>query len=281
MTGRALLPLLALLVGCSATPAREPNGPIGNAAPASASAQASSGEPAKPALPQGMVLVPPGPFLRGSVEGVGLRDEHPQRKIDLDAFFIDQTEVTQAAYAKCVEAKACVTPRCKKDRPTDWDPEARAAYPVVCIDWEEARAYCSFVGKRLPTEAEWEKAARGTEGALYPWGNAEPTCDLANYSDCDRGGPAPVGSYPKNKSPYGALDMAGNVWEWVADYHLASYYNASPDKNPEGPFEGDDRVVRGGSFKYDAELLLSAERTYDEPTVHYEHIGVRCARDAR
>jgi formylglycine-generating enzyme required for sulfatase activity len=225
-----------------------------------------------------MVLVPEGPFLRGSLPGVGLEDEHPQRSIILAAFLIDVTEVTQANYARCVDAGRCVAPKCKADRATDWDPSGRATHPVVCIAWSEAKAFCEFVGKRLPTEAEWEKAARGPDGRLYPWGNDAPTCEHANYFECDRKGTEPVGSHPTGRSPYGALDMAGNVWEWTADFHLANYYVASSAKDPEGPSDGDRKVVRGGAFKYGASELLSAGRTYDAPTVHFEHVGVRCAK---
>ncbi|NUP12683.1 MAG: SUMF1/EgtB/PvdO family nonheme iron enzyme [Polyangiaceae bacterium] len=225
-----------------------------------------------------MVEVSAGPFLRGSVPGVGLEDEHPQRTIELSAFYIDRTEVTQADYARCVDAGKCKAPVCKKDRANDWDPAARATHPVVCIEWEEARGYCAFAGKRLPTEAEWEKAARGTDGRFYPWGNDAPTCERANYYECGKKGTVPVGSYPSGASPFGAHDMAGNVWEWTADFHMAEYYVASPAKDPEGPSAGESKIVRGGAFKYGASELLSAGRTFDDPTVHFEHVGVRCAK---
>jgi formylglycine-generating enzyme required for sulfatase activity len=285
MVARIHFALVSLgLAACSGTPdSASPDAEAsagGTVVAADAPTSSADTAARSPAPPAGMVLVPAGTFLRGSPEDVGLDDEHPQRAIELDAFHIDATEVTQAAYGKCVDAGTCAAPTCKKGRDAGWDPVARSRYPVVCVDWSEARAFCAFVGKRLPTEAEWEKAARGAEGAIYPWGNAEPTCELANYADCDKGGPEPVGSYPKNRSPYGALDMAGNVWEWVADWHLSAYYNASPAKNPEGPVEGKHKVVRGGSFKFSIDLLTSAERTYDDPTVRYEHIGIRCAKDA-
>ena len=250
-----------------------------SAAPAATGAGNAQSAPEAP--PTDMVLVAAGSFLRGSPPGVGLEDEHPQRTIELGAFYIDRTEVRQSDFARCVTAGACPAPHCKDDRPTDWDPTKRAEHPVVCIDWASAQAYCQWAHKRLPTEAEWEKAARGSDGRLYPWGNEAPTCERANYQECGRKDTLPAGSLPKGASPFGALDMAGNVWEWVADWHLSSYYVASPAKNPEGPFSGEARVVRGGAFKYGATELSSAGRTYDEPTIHYEHVGVRCAKSAR
>jgi formylglycine-generating enzyme required for sulfatase activity len=218
-----------------------------------------------------MVQVPGGAFLRGSPAAVGLVDEHPPRTIDLDPFWIDVTEVTQADYARCVAARGCPPVRCSRWLAAD------PTLPVSCVDWEQANAYCAWAHKRLPTEAEWEKAARGTDGRLYPWGNAVPTCELARYYGCGTAKPDPVGSHPKGVSPYGALDMAGNVWEWVADWYDDAYYSKAPDKNPPGPDQGEQKIVRGGAFKYGPRELLSASRTFDNPGVHYEHVGVRCA----
>ena len=227
-----------------------------------------------------MVLVPAGRFLRGSLPDAGIADERPQRELELSAFYIDKTEVTQRAFAKCVSAGACAAPRCKEDRRTDWDPSARADHPVVCIAWADARAFCAWAGKRLPTEAEWEKAARGTDGRLYPWGNDPPTCARANYVDCQPRGTKPVGSLAAGATVYGALDMAGNVWEWVSDWHMGDYYRASPQRDPTGPFDGKEKVVRGGAFSYAADQLPSAGRVFDDPAIRYEHVGVRCAKTA-
>lgn len=248
-----------------------------DAAAGSASAAAKASAP----TPPDMALIAGGPFLRGSLPGVGLDDEHPQRSIVLATFFIDRTEVRQRDYAECVTAGACPAPRCNADRAIDWDPAARGAHPVVCIGWEEARAYCTFRGKRLPTEAEWEKAARGADGRPYPWGSAAPTCERANYEDCDHHDTLAVGSLPAGATPEGVFDLAGNVWEWVADWHMADYYDASAARDPEGPFQGEKKVVRGGAFPYGADDLLSAGRTFDLPEQHFEHVGVRCARSAR
>jgi formylglycine-generating enzyme required for sulfatase activity len=224
-----------------------------------------------------MVRVPAGAFLRGSPDGVGLRDEHPQRKIELDAFDIDRTEVSVADYGKCVSAGACEPPACTEDGD---EPEKRGTYPVVCVPWESAKAYCAWAGKRLPTEAEWEKAARGTEGAKFPWGAGEPSCARANHYDCGNER-KPVDSLPEGKSPYGALNMAGNVYEWVADWHHADYYALSPSKNPPGPWSGRKKVVRGGAYSYGGDELTSHGRTYDLPEKAYDQVGFRCAKSAR
>jgi len=172
-----------------------------------------------------MVYVPAGEFIMGSDERDG--NEQPMHTVYLDAFYIDKTAVTNAQYRKCVEAGACDAPR----ETTDYDNADYAQHPVVYVNWFQAKAYCEWVGKRLPTEAEWEKAARGTDGRKYPWGN---TFDGSRLNFCDKNctlswkdpsvddgytGTAPVGSYPVGASPYGALDMAGNVYAWVADWY--------------------------------------------------------------
>ena len=224
-----------------------------------------------------MVRVPAGPFLRGTPAGVGLEDERPRRTIYLSAFDIDRLEVTVEQYAKCVAAGRCAPPRCST---ASQRPETRPKHPVVCMPWKEARNYCLWAAKRLPTEAEWEKAARGTKAQRYPWGNAKPSCQLANYSGCRTpNSTLPVGSHPKGASPYGALDMAGNVWEWVNDWHHADYWSICPSRNPQGPFLGRKKVVRGGAFSYGADELNTHGRTFDLPTKAYNHVGIRCARD--
>ena len=223
-----------------------------------------------------MVRVAAGVFLRGSRPGVGLDDERPQRKTWLSTFDIDRLEVTVADYRRCVKAGKCAAPSCTD---ATQKPESRPRHPVVCIPWEQARRYCAWASKRLPTESEWEKAARSTDGRLYPWGNAKPSCKVANYSGCHKpSSPHAVGSLPKGASKYGALDMAGNVWEWVADWHHEHYYTTSPRKNPPGPWSGVKKVVRGGAFSYGADELKTHGRTFDLPTKAYNHVGIRCAR---
>ncbi len=221
-----------------------------------------------------MVRVPAGAFLRGSPDGVGLRDERPQRSIELDAFDIDRVEVSRGAYDACVAAGACRAPACTEQGD---EPETRPDFPVNCVTWEAAKRFCAWADKRLPTEAEWEKAARGEQGARWPWGEGDPSCERANYFDCGNA-PRAVGSLPAGKSPYGALDMAGNMFEWVADWHHPDYYAISPAENPEGPWSGEKKVVRGGAFSYGADEMTTTSRTFDRPVKAYDQVGFRCAR---
>ncbi len=224
-------------------------------------------------------------------------NEFPQHKVYLDAFWIDQTEVTNAMYAKCVEAGKCAPPASNKSQSRDsyYKNPKYDNYPVIWVSWEDARTYCESVRRRLPTEAEWEKAARGTKGERYPWGNERPIGIRVNY--CDSNCPfsdlkdqavddqyadtAPVDHYPEGRSPFGVLGMAGNVWEWVADQYDPEYYRHSPEKNPTGPtrsLAGEKPVVRGGSWNNEAKMLRSAVRSWDEPTARGDNWGFRCAR---
>ena len=192
-----------------------------------------------------MLYVPAGAFPMGSLDGVGQEDEHPQHAVTLDAFWIDRTEITNALYQTCAEAGAC------RVQGMPWyDPQGRPDHPVE-VTWDNAEAYCRWVGARLPTEAEWEKAARGTDGRTYPWGSREPDCETANYLTedhfCVWEGASPVASYPSGASPYGVLDMAGNVAEWVNDWYDPDYYARSPAQNPPGPGTGVSRVIQGCS----------------------------------
>ena len=222
-----------------------------------------------------MIFIPAGDFLMGSTDTdkEARTDEKPQHKVYLDAFWIDQTEVTNAMFSRFVEMTRYKTtaeragsgwvyfPLSKKWQETPgaywrhpYAPtstlDGRNHYPVVQVSWDDALAYCTWVGGRLPTEAEWEKAARGTDGRIYPWGNSEPDCSLANYWGKDNGcvgDITAVGSYPAGASPYGLLDMAGNVLEWIEDWYSETYYTSLPSSNPVGPSSGQYRVLRGGA----------------------------------
>jgi len=233
-----------------------------------------------------MLLVPEGPFLRGSRPDEGQPDERPQRSITLSAFFIDRTEVTAAQYRKCRDAGACPAPA--TDRYCTLTTPGRDQHPINCVAWSHADAYCRWAGVRLPTEAEWEKAARGTDGEPYPWGPTPATCVVAVRFDktrkhaCGKFGTWPVGSKPFGKSPYGALDMGGNVWEWVADWYDANGYATSSDRDPKGPAEGRFRILRGGGWGNDGEgSLRSARRFKFSPENQTPGIGFRCALSVR
>ena len=238
-----------------------------------------------------MVFVPAGEFEMGSSDQdtSADQDEKPQHTVYLDAFWIDQTEVTNAMYRECVQEGVCYAP--KKylhnddtgSRHFDEEEEINIAYddyPVIYVDYEDATIYCEWAGKRLPTEAEWEKAARGTTGYRYPWGNQTPTSTQANFGN-NIGDTVRVGSYPSGASVYGALDMAGNVYEWVSDWYSAEYYKDSPLKNPLGPSYGDVHVLRGGSFYADAKYCRSTYRskplTIKQEAYASGNWGFRCA----
>ncbi len=229
-----------------------------------------------------MVTVPAGLFRMGcsGSDSSCAGDEKPVHEVFLDAFSIDKTEVTVDAYAACVSAGKCSNPTTGVY--CNWEVSGRGDHPINCVDWSQAVAYCAWAGGRLPTEAEWERAARGTDGRVYPWGNEKATCQRAVMYDggdgCGKDRTFPVGSKPRGASPSGALDMAGNVWEWVSDRYDSNYYKSSPSRNPRGPSSGSFRVKRGGSFDYVASLVRAGYRSYDAPSRRGGYLGFRCAR---
>jgi serine/threonine-protein kinase len=229
-----------------------------------------------------MVLIPAGEFIMGSEQGFS--DERPVHTVYVASFYIDLLEVTNREYRACVDAGVCHPPA-RLDSATRADYFTNPqydAYPVIWISWYDAFAYCAWRGARLPTEAEWEKAARGADGRTYPWGDQEPIPDLLNFIHSGIYDTAPVGSYPLGASPYGVLDMAGNVYEWVQDIYAPDYYHYSPYTNPTGPEEGTYRVTRGGSWYNQAFRNRSANRNnafIPADSVHNDG-GARCALDA-
>jgi formylglycine-generating enzyme required for sulfatase activity/serine/threonine protein kinase len=242
----------------------------------------------RPADGMVMVYVPSGEFEMGSTEGED--DEQPVHIVALDSFWIDQTEVTNVQYRGCVEAGACEMPSDRKSYTRDeyYGNSAYDDYPVVNVSWHQARTYCEWAGARLPTEAEWEYAARGSRGSVYPWGDGFDGTRL-NYCDAncefewadgsvDDGyaDTAPVGNYPSGSSWCGALDMAGNVWEWVADWY--GDYTSERQVNPTGPSSGNVQVLRGGSWDNYQNFARCASRLWSRLDYFYATMGFRCAR---
>jgi formylglycine-generating enzyme required for sulfatase activity len=259
-----------------------------------------------------MVYVPAGEFLMGSTDADqnAEDDEKPRRSVYLDAFYISQHPVINEQFSRFVDAVGYRTDAEKAGSGWVWTGQVwelvqgadwrhprgsgssiadKTDHPVVQVTWDDAEAYCRWTGKRLPTEAEWEKAARGTSGSSYPWGDDAPDGQKLNLCDvdCEVGwrvlnvddgyvDTSPAGHYEAGKSPYGVYDMAGNVWEWVADWYEDDYYGLAPERNPKGPGSGEKRVTRGGSWYNLPEVGRSAFRTGLDPDVRDYSIGFRC-----
>lgn len=213
-------------------------------------------------------------------------DELPLHQVYLDPFFIDKFEVTNAQYALCARDGACAEPYYQHSATqTDYytDPDY-ADFPRVAVSWFEASDYCEWAGGRLPTEAEWVRAARGDDRRVFPWGDEDPDCNKANMLDENTGkvcvgDTAPVGSYPEGASPFGVMDLAGNAWEWTADWYNWKYYSISPEINPQGPEQGGTKVVHGGGFDYGWKHLRIAYTTDHDPKEHKIGFGFRCVMD--
>ena len=243
-----------------------------------------------------MVLVPAGSFLMGSDKKVDKNayvPEFPRRRVYLDGFEIDKYEVTTVQFLRFVLAT---------DRPPllDWRyeggnfQESMAAHPVMHVSWDDADAYCKWAGKRLPTSAEWEKAARGDDGRLYPWGNQPPGPSRANFGRTGLSGPVrdrperlllyppiiSVNKYENAVSPYGVYQMSGNVAEWTADWYDANYYKTAPDRNPKGPERGTQKAFRGGGWIDSGPSIRPAQRNGADPNTKMNWLGFRCARSA-
>jgi formylglycine-generating enzyme required for sulfatase activity len=228
-----------------------------------------------------MVYVQEGKFKMGKDDPIA-PDQGPMHTVSLDSFWIDKTEVTNQKYEKCVDAGACEPPAKSGSYSRDsyyGDPQY-ADSPVIYVDWFRAEAYCKWAGRRLPTEAEWEKAARGSDGRTFPWGE-EIDCNKTNYSPEEGpciGDTSESGSYPDGASLYGALDMGGNVWEWTADWYGSEYFSNSPSSNPTGSSSGEKRVLKGGSWDDTSKYISSAYRSSWDPSDDWIYsIGFRCA----
>jgi len=245
-----------------------------------------------------LVLVPAGEFLMGSDPNTDpdfWGAEGPQHSVFLDSYWIYRTEVTNAMYQECVADQQCPRPVRHSAVNADdyYENPIYAHYPVVYVSYTHAAAYCYWAGGRLPTEAEWEKAARGTDGRLFPWGDAPPDSNQVNLCDryCARGqiverhlddgyaGTSPVGGFPSGASPYSAYDMAGNVWEWTFDWFDSSFYSVSPYDNPNGPVSGDRHVIRGGSWGNPAAGVRVVGRISEPTASSLDTLGFRCVID--
>jgi formylglycine-generating enzyme required for sulfatase activity len=226
--------------------------------------------------PEGMVLIPAGEFLMGAEDG--LPDARPARRLYLSSYWIDKYEVTNARYRTCVQSGVCSPPKDLRA----FDASQHAQHPVTNLTWGQARTFCQWSGRRLPTEAEWEKAARGTDGRRYPWGNTLKVVrsrlkerDLKSGSN----GALSVGSQPETVSPYGVFDLVGNVWEWVKDWYADDYYATAPSRDPQGPLRGSFRVLRGGDWSQSPLELRASYRGWDEMTYWGPTLGFRCTAD--
>lgn len=268
------LPLVGILRGTSPTPKED----LG---PASSGQGTSAEEPARATsaaqlIPEDMVSIPAGPFVRGA--DVGGFDEQPRETVYLSAFSIDRYEVTHHHYEEFVAAAGHRNPGPPARYAKNLGRLRGANQPIVYVSWDDAKQYCEWKGKRLPTEAEWEKAMRGTDGRLWPWGNTDRP-DAANLARVSDGFDvsAPVGSFTLDVSPFGVADGTGNVMEWVADWYGESYYRTGPKRDPQGPAHGVFKVLRGGGYTSTGSDIRITSRSKMVPDFRDETIGFRCA----
>lgn len=258
--GALLLLLFAAVSGC---------------APASKTIEPPLAHAAAPIDQMPRILIPAGRFVMGNADDKG---EMPAHAVELSSFLIDRTEVTNGQYTGCVMQGVCQPPAHFRSylRPEYYADPEYAAYPVIYVDWEDADTFCRWAGGRLPTEAEWERAARGPTDGMYPWGDQAPQPSQGNF-DFSIGDTSPADAYPLGASQFGVLDMAGNVSEWVADWFESDYYSLSPFSDPMGPLATGARVVRGGSWWDNANTVRSDGRVGYPPGSAFMNLGFRCA----
>ena len=244
---------------------------------------AQAGHDAAQRDPVEMVVIPAGPFIFGSTKETGREDEWPRRKIALHSFAIDKFEVTNARFLAFVKQTGHRYPPNPYGEGLLKSVRGIENLPVVPVNWYDASEYCQWAGKRLPTEAEWEKAARGSDGRMYPWGNEPPTKNHANF-ERDWDGTHTlhqVGALPAGNSTYGVADMAGNAREWVQDWYHPEYYGKAPNRNPQGPENGVLRVIRGGSWHSPVQDIRAAARGKGGFALKTHGVGFRCAKDVK
>jgi len=294
--------VVLLLTACGGGGAQPTAISLPTAVPTSASNDTQSGGgnagdvKTSPADAMPLIFIPSGSFYMGGVDSDAQPDEKPAHNVNIAAFWIDKLEVTNGMYSLCTKAGKCKPPRNfeSSTRKSYFNNPDFTDFPVINVSWVDAKTYCEWAGRRLPTEAEWEYAARGGEDyRRYPWGDQSPDNNLANYDYSVRD-TNKVGSYPAGASPYGALDMAGNVWEWVSDFYDPRYYEGEPSQNPTGPSvavgQGLRRVIRGGSWVEafrdvrvsNRGFLSSPDLNADSKSEKYkgeanDHTGIRCA----
>lgn len=293
MKSRWLL-ILALIGACSSDSSEQDSGESDTATTPSVCApdgQPSGFSVGTAACADGRCQVPESLFWRGQANGDA--DACPLHQVNLSAFSIDQTETTMGAYAACVQTGSC-TPYASECEHiySDWEGDS-TSLPVVCVDHTQAKTYCEWAGGRLPSEAEWEKAARGEQGAVFPWGERSPLCEDGNFRFVSwycQAGIIPVGRYPETQSAFGLNDTLGNVWEWTADYYDAAWYREAERVDPQSPDRcamtvgaerGDctQRVMRGGGFNSTEDNTRASARSMAAPDRLDVNLGFRCAYD--
>ena len=272
--------LIILMTACTATPSAEPETPTATLVTYPTDTAVPTLVPVQLGGPtagtvmswmdgSSLVYVPAGQFNMGAS---GL--DNPSHTVSLSSYWITRTKITNRMYALCVGVGVCAPPSTTGAGIVYSNPTF-ADHPVVGVTWDQAATYCGWAGGRLPTEAEWEKTARGPGGQTYPWGNEQPSCDLLNYAGCVNSTSSVI-SYPGSASPYLALDMAGNAFEWVGDWYGASYYATSPIQDPIGAESGIYRVIRGSGFESDFSQIASAIRRPADPNYTSRDLGFRC-----